>query len=87
MTSISAFNLFKTKCAGGCGKIIKTFATSRSGDLPNRFCGGVCETTYKNQQRFYKKTVTRKYDNFFNEKKPTHVDTTYNYDVTTGEER
>lgn len=43
--------MFKNRCAG-CGKKILTPAVDRSGNVGLVFCGGVCETLYKNKKRF-----------------------------------
>lgn len=80
------FNLFNNQCAG-CGKVIKSYATSRSGDLPTVFCDSVCETNYQNKKRMYQKPITHTYDKRFQVKEPIHIfrGDEYMFDATTGE--
>lgn len=43
--------MFTNYCAGGCGKIVGSYALNKQGDLPTLFCGGVCQTRYNQEKR------------------------------------
>jgi hypothetical protein len=45
-------DLFKNHCAG-CHKDIATPAINRSGKVPTVYCNRVCETTYKDREKFH----------------------------------